>query len=202
MSRIDPKLVLGLKRAKGLPHRLRRDKSGMAATEFAMILPMLVLLFFGLVEGSDAMTANRRVALTTNTLADLIAQSEQLSFDEADALITGALAILEPADTNTVTINLVSVVLDDDDDPVVHWSRDKNGATPYAVDSDFTELQEEGVLTDFGSVIVVEVTYPFASGFSDQVIKSPITFNRMAIRWPRLSTRVQLCDNNMLNCTS
>ena len=47
---------------------LHRNDSGMAATEFALILPFLVFLFFGLVEASTALTVNRKVAISANTL--------------------------------------------------------------------------------------------------------------------------------------
>lgn len=184
-----------------LQHTLQCRK-GTAATEFALLMPVLIFLFFGLVEASDAMTVNRKVAISGNTMADLTAQSTQLTRTDIDNLLTGVITILEPADTTNLQINIVSVVLTSGS-PVVHWSHDNNGNEPYVVGAPFAGLEDDTVLDANSSLIVVEVTYPYTSDLSHFVIKSPITFNRTSVRWPRLSSRVQLCvDPAFTNCTS
>ncbi len=181
--------------------RLRRCTSGIAATEFAVLLPVLVVMFFGLVEASDAMTANRKVAISANTLADLAAQSEQLYEADLDDLFDGVKAIIEPNDSSGMQLTLVSVILDEDDNPIVHWSRDSTGATPYTAGNNYTKLSDDDVVSSLGSLIVVEMTYVYNPGLTSHVLETPITFNRQSIRWPRLSNRVQLCDASD-NCTS
>ncbi len=183
-------------------HHALRCRRGTAATEFALLLPVLVVLFFGVLEASDAMTVNRKVAISGNTLADLTAQSSQLSQADVDNLFTGVLTILEPADVSNVQMNLVSVILDNGN-PVVHWSRDDAGAEPYTPGDAFTGLSDETVLPSTGSLVFVEVTFLYTSNLSHLIISSPLTFYRTSIRWPRLSSRVQLCqDVAMTNCTT
>lgn len=177
-------------------------RKGTAATEFALLMPVLIFLFFGLVEASDAMTVNRKVAISGNTMADLTAQSTQLTRTDIDNLLTGVITILEPSDTTNLQINIVSVVLDTGN-PVVHWSHDSQGNEPYVAGAPFTGLQDDTVLNPNTSLIVVEVSYPYTSDLSHFVIKSPLTFTRTSVRWPRLSSRVQLCtDPAYTNCTS
>ena len=180
---------------------LHRNESGLAATEFALLLPILVMLFFGLVEASTAMTVNRKVAISANTLADLAAQSEFLLEDDMDDLFEGVLSIVEPNDSSGMSLRLVSIVLDDDDDPVVHWSRDSLGNTPYTAGAAYTFLEDDDVLRDIGSLIVVEMTYTYHPSITSHVLSSPIVFDRKSIRWPRVSSKVQLCDGEG-NCTS
>ena len=174
----------------------------MAATEFALLLPVQVLLLFALIEASDAMTVNRRVALASNTLADLVAQSKQLTVKDVDSIFTGVREILDPNDSSALTINLVSVVQDGKGDPIVHWSRDLDGKQPYAKDSAFTNLTDATTLTASSSLVVAEVTYSYTPALRNRIISTPITFKRQTIRWPRLSIRVQLCTAPGVGCTT
>ncbi len=181
--------------------RLGGCESGLAATEFALLLPVLVFLFFGLVEASTALTVNRKVAIASNTLADLTAQSESLRESEVDDLFQGVFDIVEPNDTSGMTLRLISVELDDDDDPVVHWSRASDGTTPYAAGSYYTSLDDDDVISSTGSLIVVEMTYTYQPSITNHVLNTPFVFDRISIRWPRLTSKVQLCDA-MDNCTT
>lgn len=181
---------------------LKHCKSGLAATEFAILLPVMVVLFFGLIEASDAMTVNRKVAISTNTLADLAAQSEQIETDQIGDLFNGVLSIIEPSSPTGLQLRLVSVVPDADDKPIVHWSRDYAGGSPYTAGADYTELRDDTVLPPGGSLIVVEMSYTYTPALTSHILSSPIVFDRKSIRMPRLASRVQLCDANGDNCTS
>lgn len=177
-------------------------RRGTAATEFALLLPILIFLFFGLLEASDAMTVNRKVAIAGNTMADLTAQSSALTKDDLDNLLTGVIQILDPIDTSNLEINIVSIV-EDSGEVVVHWSYDNDKSEPYAAGDEYTALQDEDILDTSNSLIVVEISYPYTSDLTSFVINSPITFERNAIRWPRLSSRVQLCSDAALTiCTT
>lgn len=59
--------------------RLRHDSRGVAATEFAMIVPMMLVMFFGTVEVSSGVAVNRKVTLVARTLSDLTSQSSVVS---------------------------------------------------------------------------------------------------------------------------
>lgn len=170
-----------------------RCESGLAATEFAMLLPIMVILFFGMLEASEAMTVNRRVATSVNALADLTSQLESVSPTEFDSLVTGVVEILEPSDTTSLELNVISVIGDADGNPIVHWSRAKDGSEPYPAGSNFTLLDNAAILKTGGSLIVAEMTYPHRPSVSHYVMNSPIQFYRTSVRWPRLSSRVQFC---------
>ncbi len=179
-----------------------RCRRGIAATEFALLLPVQILLFFGLIEASDAMTVNRRVALASNTLADLVAQSKELTEGEADSLFVGVREILGPNGASGLTLNLVSVVPDVRGDPIVHWSRDLDGREPYGRGGAFTRLTDATTLTAGSSLIVAEIEYSYTPTLTRHVLSTSILFKRQTIRWPRLSTRVQLCKAPGVGCTT
>lgn len=190
-----------MKSLKSLFTRWRDCVEGIAAVEFALLMPVMVMIFFGLVEVSNAMTVNRKVAISANTLADLTAQSDFLLINDIDDLFEGVLTIVEPNDSAGMDLRLVSVVLDEDGDPIVHWSRDYEGNIPYAAGADYTKLDDDTVLSQHGSLVVVEMVYTYVPGLTSHFIDSPIVFHRTSIRWPRLTNRVQLCDDQG-NCTT
>jgi Flp pilus assembly protein TadG len=176
--------------------RALRDRNGLAATEFALFLPILLMLFFGMLEGADLLTVNRRLAHTANTIADLTARERTINHAQFNDMLTGARRLLEPTDTSTLSIRVVSVISSGTPArPTVHWSRDQNGATPYAAGAPYTGLTNAASLNNGSSLIVVEVTYNHVNGLTSQVFSRPYHFFRTAKRWPRKSTRVQLCNN-------
>ena len=51
------------------------DKRGVAAVEFAVIVPVMLVLFFGMVEFSSGVAVDRKVTLMARTLSDLTSQN-------------------------------------------------------------------------------------------------------------------------------
>lgn len=175
-----------------------KNTSAMAATEFALLLPVLLIIFFGVVEGSDALTKSRRVTLAANTLADLAAQETDLLESAADSLFVGVAEIVD-TDGATMDIRLVSVTFDDTDadgmpdSPVVHWSYDNMGAEPYAAGSVYNNLSDPRLLEIDSAIIVAEIEYPYTPLLTRHFVTN-VSFSRRASRWPRQSLRVQLCS--------
>ena len=54
---------------------LARDRRGIAATEFAVIVPLMLVMFFGTVEFSSGVAVDRKVTLIARTLSDLTSQA-------------------------------------------------------------------------------------------------------------------------------
>lgn len=189
---------------------LTRCRNGVAATEFALLVPVLLLLFLGGVETSDALSQSRKVTLATNTLADLAAQETEILKSSVDDLFVGVEQIIETGDAS-IEIRLVSIIANPDDDdgdgmpdgnPVVHWSYDNSagGGQPYAPGAPYTRLSNASLLDPNASIIVAEISYPYDSILAHNLL-STIHFDRIASRWPRRTLRVQLCSSPG-NCTS
>ena len=78
-------------RARRSAAGLAMDCRGIAAVEFAIIAPLMLLMFFGVIEIASGVAVDRKVALVARTLTDLTGQ--------ADADTTPA-----PGNQNTATI--------------------------------------------------------------------------------------------------
>ena len=63
---------------------LWEDRSAIAATEFAVIVPIMLVLFFGTVEFSSGVAVDRKVTLVARTLSDLTSQSPPAGVSDTD----------------------------------------------------------------------------------------------------------------------
>ena len=95
------------------------DRRGVAAIEFALIVPILIALYFGAVEFSNAMTVDRRVTSIASSAADLAAQVEEVNANEVLDIFNASRSIMQPYDTNGISIVLTSVVADEDNNTTV-----------------------------------------------------------------------------------
>jgi Flp pilus assembly protein TadG len=171
-----------------------RERSGLAAIEFAFIAPLMILLFLGIVEGSNALSVSRRVTLAVNTLADLASQESQLSADQLADLFTGVEQIIAQGDVDA-TIKISSLVVDPDTDTVVvSWSRDNAGGAPYAAGSSYDGLADASLLDESSSIIVAELDYHYSPPLTKAVFGA-VDFAKKASRWPRRSSRVKFCTS-------
>ena len=89
-------------------NKFKSDNNAVAAVEFALIAPILILLFIGTVEISLAISINRKVARISSAVADLVTQSPQLTANEVNQIIQIAEKIMYPYD-NQVNITLTGI---------------------------------------------------------------------------------------------
>ena len=105
---------------------MRADCRGIAATEFAVIVPIMLLTFFGTVEITSALTAYRKVTLVARTLSDLTSQS-RASVDDTDlrnffAASSGILWPYSVTPTNTKP-TISEVYIDASGTAKIQWSK-------------------------------------------------------------------------------
>ncbi len=167
-------------------------RAGLAAVEFALIAPIMIALFFGVVESSGALSASRKTLLSANTLADLVAQETEITRDNLDDLFVGMEDVIDLRDINA-TFRVVSVIYDAGTDELkVDWSYDSTGAQPYAAGSVYSGDLDAALFDDASSLIVAETEYAYASPISQKIIGA-MTFEKSASRWPRRTARVKYC---------
>lgn len=143
-----------------LQKAFQRDERGVSAIEFAMLFPLMVTMYFGSIDISQVLTADRKTTNLASTMADLVAQADVLTRADLDDIYSAATEIISPFPNTDLTIVVTSIETDDDGDPVVGWSDAYHG-TPRSSTSGLTI--PDGMITDGGSVIVAEVTYLYDS---------------------------------------
>lgn len=131
-------------RIRRLARRLSRDGRGIAAVEFALILPLMLMIYLGLVEMSRGLRAAQKLDLIAHVLADLTAQqltcatstiAACLTESDVQAIFSAATALMSPLPTTPatnlkMTISQVEIVSPSANNwqAKVKWSVPKNSA--------------------------------------------------------------------------
>lgn len=138
-----------------LGHSLRRDRKGVAAVEFGLILPVMLLLYYGIVEIGQAVMANRRVTQLNRALVDLTAQASPMEDNEVDTIFLVGQMIMAPF-TTTPKMTIASVIVDDKGVAKVCWSAQRNTTAPPA-----NIKLPDGLLIPKTSVIMAEASHVY-----------------------------------------
>ena len=169
--------------------RLRSDKRGAAAVEFALIAPVAILLYAGFAELTMAMMAERRAAHAASVVADLVAQTSQLTTADMTDIFNIGNAIMAPFATASLKLRVTSVIADVNGVPKVTWSQGHglgaltNGATVSGF--------PPNLLVAGDSVIQADVQYAYTSPLQ-MTLPNALNFNDTFYLKPRRSPTVTL----------
>jgi Flp pilus assembly protein TadG len=119
--------VTKMRKMSLLLHGFRNDCRGVIAVEFAMIAPVLLVLFFGVLEFSSAVAVDRKVALAARTLSDLTSQSSWVADTDLSNYGQAAKAVMVPYSSLPVSGKVTEIYIN----PTTHaarvqWSRSVN----------------------------------------------------------------------------
>ena len=144
--------------------RFRRDREGVSAVEFALIAPVMVLLYLGMVEISMALSVDRKVTNSASALADLVAQDDVITDGEMVDILNAGAAIIAPFDADDYSVRISSVSMSLVGEVEIDWS-DAQGMPARAAGSQPT--LPAGILSPGRSVVWVEVAYSYNAPFRE-----------------------------------
>jgi Flp pilus assembly protein TadG len=147
--------------------RLGLDRRGTSAIEFAIALPVLILLFTGGFQLSDAVAAYRKVTTTSRALADLTSQYTSVNDVTLTRILNASQQVLAPYSTTNATFTISQVSTDALLRTRVDWSAAKN-AVPLTKGADFSI--PAGMKVAGTSAIVARVTYLYRPAFGGSYI--------------------------------
>lgn len=136
------------------------NEKGISAVEFALIAPLMVLIYFGCIELSLLMRVDRRVTTTASSLGDLTARLVTVSDADMQELFNAASVTMQPYPAETALMRITSVVDNGDGQTRVDWS-DGHNVLPYTEGALITV--PAGLVPSPGSVIVAEVEFEYES---------------------------------------
>ena len=121
-------MMRSIKTGRGKKRRLA-DESGLAAVEFALLLPFLVLLYLGSVEIIQAILIQRQTTLTATTVANIVAQYTTISASQQmPDILNASTQILVPYPASNAVVVVSLVTIDNSGKATVTWSQALNGA--------------------------------------------------------------------------
>jgi Flp pilus assembly protein TadG len=112
---------------RGLVRRLGRNRRGMAAVEFAMVFPVMLAIYFGIVETGQAVMIDRKVTQLTRALADLASQSKNsLGNGDVTNIFDAAQTVMMPYTRVNPRMSIHHIVIDSAGLARVCWSEQRN----------------------------------------------------------------------------
>jgi Flp pilus assembly protein TadG len=134
--------------------RWRRDEGGVAAIEFALIMPLMTLIFFAIVELSRRYEIYGDINHFNYQLGDYLSRSETLVSGDVDDIFDAAKHMMQSVDLTAAELSLtvVSIGYDTDGKPVLLWKRER-GPKPPAID-----LEKAVALAEGGQSVIMAST--------------------------------------------
>ncbi len=157
-----------------------RAENGIAAVEFAAVLPFMVTAYLGGIELGDGVAINRKVTITTRSVTDLATRYTTIKNADMATILGASSQIIAPYDPGQLAVTVSEVTVDANGNATITWSDTLNG-TKHAVGSPIT--LPGGLAIANSSYILGEVKYNYTPtlgyvltgtlGFSNQIFMSP-----------------------------
>lgn len=171
----------------------RLVEQGVAAVEFALILPAMLILYIGSVEAASLISMDRRVQQIAGTLGDLVARSDT-TIDQSTLqdYFKAAGGLMTPYATTDLRQVVSLIEVKNDNTTRVVWSKQYLNGTygqatgaAHATNSTTYKLDDELKVIAKGSYVVVsEVNYSYLP-FYGIIIKQPVMLYRENYFMPR-----------------
>ena len=185
--RPSARLAAAVARRTGL-RTIAGDARGTALIEFAMVLPVVIVLYLGGYQVEDAIACNRKVTIATRAAADLVAQnvSGTTTTTEIDGDLAAAAQVLAPYAASSAIIRVTEVGTDNNFKTTVQWSRAVN-ATAYTKGA--TAVVPPGMQIPGTYFLFAEVTYAYTPAANFGFVNSMKLYDSIYMI-PRNSTSI------------
>ena len=173
------------------PRRLRRrfvkSTRGIAAVEFAMVLPVLAVIFLASTDAGRAIAIYMKVRATTYTIAAITNQYSIIHDADVQGNLGAAATVLAPYSTGPLAITISQIAIDSSGNATVSWSDTLGGTahvkgTPMTVPSN---LKVPGSFLVFG-----EVSYGYQPLFGYFGANTAINLSDNLYTTPRISASI------------
>ncbi len=187
LSRVLPRL-------RHAVSRLRRDTRGLAAVEFAMIVPLMLVIFFGTIEMSSGVAVNRKITMIAQTLSDLTSRYPSVTTTDTNNFFIIASAMLTPYDSTPLKRTITEIYIDPSNgNGRVQWSV---GSNPRATKSTITvpagliSRTSTNAIVANQYLIMAEASYLYTPVVGYVMSKAGVTLSDVTYTRPRQTTCV------------
>jgi Flp pilus assembly protein TadG len=181
-------------RLRRVAARLVHDRRGNAATEFAMIVPLMLVLFFGTVEFSSGIAVKRKVSMVTGTLGDLVSRYKDVSDTDIVNFDKIADAILTPYSATPLKATISELYIDPSTgDGRVQWSKGDVAlavGSPVVVPDVLIARDAAAKIKPDQYLIFAEASYLYVPAVGYVMAKAGVTLSDKIFMKPRLSSCV------------
>jgi Flp pilus assembly protein TadG len=161
---------------------LSGDTRGIAAIEFAMIVPLMLVLFFGTVEFSSGVAVDRKVTLMARTLSDLTSQNISVTTTQLTNIFNASTGIMTPYPSSEVNARIVELYIDPNLVVKQIWTATSGTTPPTGTVTVPTALKIAGTY-----LIYSEVSYLYKPTVGYVMAKAGINLTDFTFTRPRQS---------------
>jgi Flp pilus assembly protein TadG len=160
---------------------------GVAAVEFALMLPVMLALFVGVTQVGEAVSISHKVTVTARTVTDLITREySPLSQAELTLDLEAAVQVMAPYPSSNVNVTVSEITTDSNSNATVLWSGSwPNNANALVAGSAFTlpsTLSGANITVIYG-----QVTYSYTPVIGYNII-GPIALSDGIYLYPRTTS--------------
>jgi Flp pilus assembly protein TadG len=138
------------------------DSRGAAAVEFALILPVLVLLYAVGFETCQAATVNRKLTDTTVQLASLTSQYTKVAKSDIATIMNASSETMTPFSNGALSAVLSEISIDSKGKATVTWSESYvDGVAFQGTPLTTAPVAPPSFATPNSSYIIVQTTYAY-----------------------------------------
>ena len=180
---------------------LRDDTRGVSAVEFAMIMPLMFLMFFGMLDVSNGFAVDRKVSQISQGMADLASRYTTLAETDVSNFFIIADAMLTPYDKTQLKATISQVYIDPSSKTAkVVWSRGdqkKDVGTVVSVPTNLIVKDANGNYVANQYLILGEANYTYVPTIGWVVPKGGLTLSDAMYTLPRQTS----CVVMVTSCT-
>lgn len=164
--------------------RTLRNQSGVAAIEMALILPILLIVFLGLIDLTNLLSDNRRLSNSAHVLADIVSRFDSpttpVKIDEAFSAFDIIMEATPASIAGAASAAVFNYTKNSSGDVVLKWSREQVGSGGACAAPDATYRNSLANLMTLGNDVIVVVSCtvhaPLMANLISETILGPATF--------------------------
>lgn len=162
--------------------RFTAATQGVAAIEFAMILPVLALIFLATFDGGRAIAAYMKMRAATYALASITNQYAKIQATDMTSILGATSVVMAPYTSGTPAVKISQIKINNSGVASVEWSA-AQGTTARTVPSSITP--PSAMIVNNSYLILAEVSYTYQPLFGYFNSGSGITFSDSLYVTPR-----------------
>ena len=175
---------------------LAKSEDGISAVEFALIAPLMAIIYFGCIELSIMMTLDRKVTGATAALGDLTSRASSISNDELADILEATRMVMQPNDMTKSRMR-ISSLYEDSGTVKVAWS---DGCNLTAYNADEVVTIPANLIPTGGTIIMAETAYDFVSGIGYFFSSSKKLTDKFYLRPRRVDSISRDRSDGSFNC--
>jgi len=175
------------------------DRRGVSAVEFALIVPVLMLLFLGMTDLVPAVLAQSQVDHANESTGDMAGEYSLMQTSDMVNVFSVAPDVIEPLTSVNLYVRITNIYTDGNGHAKVYWSCGQGPLAPYTANLTVTTTPTNSPISWFlntsapaaanTSYIMSEIQYSYTP-VTGYVVTGPIAMSDTSYLLPRSSNYV------------